>query len=230
MKIPDNIFGKDREAELKKYLEESKRQPEVKEQPKPQINLEGFDKGDYIYLPNHNLYVSKQRTHFNEDWYKAHESLNSEGARMLNLREFADFLAILKNGNADFKRLYKEITEVRDPWRAEWLDASFKTLKNADQISYNHRIINGKLAPQNKEPLEACLMEDCKVDLGSFNKQGFPTTKGSDFDYWYPRDGAVAGFYAGSGGAGLDCDRGPRYSGSRDGGPVLGVRQARAKI
>ncbi len=120
---------------------------------------------------------------------------------------------------------YKEITEVRDPWRAEWLDASFKTLKNAVQISYNHRIINGKLLPQNQEPLEACLMEDCKVDLGRFNKQGFPTQKGSDFYYWRPVEGYVARFSAFSVRAFLDCYGNPRGS-----DPGLGVRSARAKI
>ncbi|MBI2672821.1 hypothetical protein HYX19_01035, partial [Candidatus Woesearchaeota archaeon] len=78
---------------------------------------------NYIFMPQHNLYVAKERSHFNEDWYQAHKALHSEGARMLTLREFTDFLILLRNGNDEFQKIYKDITELRLDWRAEWLDA-----------------------------------------------------------------------------------------------------------
>ncbi|MBI2672996.1 hypothetical protein HYX19_01940, partial [Candidatus Woesearchaeota archaeon] len=108
---------------------------------------------DYIFMPQHGLYVAKERSHFNENWYDAHKALHQERARMLTLREFADFLILLRNGNDEFQKIYKDITEVRKPWRAEWLDADFKVVINTLHINYNHRIVNGNLQPQNSEPL-----------------------------------------------------------------------------
>ncbi len=214
-------FGKPVEGSYQRYLDGIKDPVQGNTIP-PQ----GINSGDYIFMPQHNLYVAKERTHFNEDWYKSHEALHSEGARMLTLREFADFLILLRSGNDEFQKIYKAITEARKPWRAEWLDADFKVINNSDtlHINYNHRTINSKLKPQNSESLESCLMEDCGVDLTSFNRQGLPTRKGNDFNYWFPRKGAVAGFFALSDGASLYCGRGPRNSYS-----VLGVRSAREK-
>ena len=184
-------------------------------------SLEGVNLGNYIFMPQHNLYVAKKRRHFNKNWYDSHKALYSEKARMLTLREFIDFLALLKNGNAEFKNLYNEITEVRSPYRAEWIDADFKVANDKLYINYNHKIFGGEVKPQNSDLIEKCLMEDCKVDIGSFNRQGLPTKKGNDFSYWYPRsdNNSVAGFGAFSGGAGLCCCWDPRGSGAE-----LGVR------
>ena len=212
-------FGKPVEGSYQRYLDGIKDPVQGNTNP-PQ----GINSGDYIFMPQHNLYVAKERTHFKEDWHKAHKALHSEGARMLNLREFADFLILLRNGNDEFQKIYKDITEVRKEWMAEWLDADFKVVSDKLHINYNHRTVNGNLQPQNSESLESCLMKDCKVDLTSFNRQGLPTRKGNDFNYWFPRNGAVARFCAFSGWAYLSCSRGPRDSGSG-----LGVRSAREK-
>ncbi len=208
------------------------------ENPKQEIvekttSIKGVNLSDYILLPSHDIYVAKERTLQGKDWYEAHEELHKQDARMLTLKEFADFLLLLKSGNAEdglgskiskseLDNLYLNITEVRNPYRAEWLDANFKVINGDLHINYNHRIVNKKLIPKNSEPLETCVMKNCKVDLSSFNKQGLPTKKGTDFNYWCPVNGNVARFVAGAGWAYLYCGG---YPDSSDGD--LGVRLAR---
>jgi len=94
----------------------------------------------------------------------------------------------------ELRRIYNEIAEVRDPWRAEWLDADFKVINEILHINYNHRTVNAELKPQNSEPLENCLMEnktpgiDLEAWLKNANRQGLPPTnikKGSLY-YWHP--------------------------------------------
>ena len=196
-------------------------------QTKVPTSLEGINLENYVFMPQHNLYVAKERSHFNKNWFDAHKALHQENARMLTLREFIDFLILLKNGNAEFKTLYNEITEVRDPYRAEWIDADFKVANDKIYMNYNHKIFSGEVKAQSSDKLEKCLMEDCKVDLMSFNRQGLPTKKGNDFSYWFPRsdNNSVAGFGANSDVAFLRCDGGPGCSDSS-----LGVRAVRAKI
>mgnify|MGYP001578564879 CR=1 FL=1 len=125
--------------------------------------------------------------------------------------------------------------QVREPWRAEWLDADFKYLdakghqvasdkKGTLSINYKHQLKNGVLVPQYGGSLETCLMEDRKIGLASMNKQGLPTKEGNDFDYYSPRkdNNSVARFWASSVRAGLYCYGGPAYSYSS-----LGVRHVR---
>jgi len=165
----------------------------------------------------------------------------------LNSRQYIDFINLLRSGKAfngeknkidtkELENILKEILELRDPWRSEWLDADFKYLdNNGNQVEsskkgdlwiYNNHILDadGNLIPKNKEKLKSYLMEDCKIDLSTCNKNGMPMTKGNDINYGYPRknNNSVAGFFAVSSGAGLDCCGGSRcsYSG-------LGVRSAK---
>ena len=49
--------------------------------------------------------------------------------------------------------VYDEIFTVRSPYRAEWLDANFKVVKDRLHMNYNHKIIGGALKPQNSEQL-----------------------------------------------------------------------------
>ena len=63
------------------------------------------------------------------------------------------------------KRIFNDIYEKRDPYRAEWLDADFKVINEVLYINYNHRLINGVLKPQNSEKLEDYLMKDKEIDL-----------------------------------------------------------------
>ncbi|MDP4012580.1 MAG: hypothetical protein Q8R00_03165 [Candidatus Nanoarchaeia archaeon] len=263
MKIPDNIFGKDREAELKKYLEESK-VPKVETQPeskiipaiipasnisnkKEYIILEGKTYGSYSYP---DLLVSANVVHHNNNWHKTQEILHNEGNFMLTIRQYVDFLNLITTGKpfdasgnrvdrAKLAKIVDEILTVRSPYRAEWLDAKFRKqskglLRRSELVvDYGHMFVNGQSQPKYSEPLEECLMEDRTpgINLDDWLEratiQGLPPRdiKQGDLYYWYPRDGSVAGFVAGSGRAFLDCYWDPRSS-----GPELGVRQARAKI
>ena len=167
----------------------------------------------FIYVPSINIYVAKERKYFNHDWAKAHEALKAEDSRMLRIPEFISFINYLtQNPSEENTGIYNDITQVRDPWRAEHLDAYFEK-RNKDLY-----ILTGNKSKAEK--LESCLMEDCQADIfGSANSQGLPTLKKEGFHYWSPRDKFVARFDAYSDGAYLACDWGPS-----DADPVLGVR------
>lgn len=160
----------------------------------------------------------------------------------LTIRQFADFLNELRKGidgekvyngrgkPADRDRLrtaYNEITEVREPWRAEHFDAKF----GDKTITYH--LIETDGTREVTEPLSDALMEDRTpgIDLDSWLKtadeHGLPTSKTENgkLYYLYPRNGAVAWFNAGSDGAGLICDGVPDIRCGR-----LGVRVVRKKI
>ena len=233
MKLPDKVFGINTQEAYKKYLEDSgKRKPRKTKDPTPS---KAVDAGDYVYMPQHKLYVAKRRSHLGENWSQAHKALHQEDARMLTLIEFSDFLKLLKAGNDEFKAIYGDITEVRNPYRAEWLDADFKTAGNKLKINYNHRTINGKLKPKNSELLEDCLMENktpgISLDywLSNPTSQGLPRADIGDGSlyYWAPMrdDKSVARFDADSGRAGLGCNGDPADSDSG-----LGVRAAKIKV
>src|SRR3989344_1391584 len=145
---------------------------------------------DYIYIPSINLYIAKQRTLQGKRWTDAHVELQSQNLRMPTIPEFIAFVKYLKQGypnRAEADSILDDILTVRSQYRGGWLDADFKVINKILRINYNHKAVNGILKPMNSEPLEACLMKDCKVDLASFNRQGLPTKAGNDFSYWFPR-------------------------------------------
>lgn len=124
------------------------------------------------------------------------------------------------------RKMFDEIWGVREPWRAEWLDARFVE-DGGMKMLYGHELdVNSNLNPQYNEPLEDCLTEDNLVNVRSANRQGMFTKSSDkgDFYFYYPRDGAVARFDAFSDGALLCCDRNPS-----DRITSLGVRAVRAK-
>ena len=240
MKIPDHIFGQPVEGALERYLKKSKEKEEPPSvQPTSSNSIQEVNLRDYILLPQHNLYVAKQVSYHGKNWYDAHDALHKHNARMLTIKEFVDFLQLLKSGNAkdglnqklpedEVNALYDYITEKKDPSRYEWLDANFKVINGVLHINYYHQTVNRELKPQKSEPLEKCIMKDRYVNLSSANIQGLPTQKSrnQDFYYWHPLtdNNSVAGFFASSVRAYLDCSRDPR--GSRS---ALGVRPAREK-
>ena len=117
-----------------------------------------------------------------------------------------------------------DILTRRDPYRAEWLNASFVKTGNIWTINYAHKISGGFVQPTVSETLETCLMEVGFVDLFSASRQGLPTRKSANQDiYFYPplsEGNSVAGFGAGSGGVYLGCGRNPQSYGTG-----LGVRK-----
>jgi len=184
---------------------------------------EGTEKtstSDFVYVPATGLYVARERSHKGLNWNESHEALSQEGARMITIPEFAEFLKYLKgNPSAENTETYNDVTQVRSPWRAEWLDACFEKRGRQWNISTGNR--------SKTEKLEGALMKDrtpgISIDswLENPDSSGLPRQdidKG-DLYYWSPRDGAVARFDADSDGTGLGCDWYPSYGYS-----VLGVR------
>ena len=169
---------------------------------------------NFIYMPSISLYVAKERSLHGKNWFEAHKELQKNGERMLTLPEFVE---VLKYTKENHKEIYNEITEVRSPWRSEWLDADFKLEDNILYINSNHILDKkGNLVPQNSEILDKnTLMKDKTPGISIENwlenptKQGFPTkfVKSGDLYYWYPKsdNNSVAGFCAYDVRAGLHC-------------------------
>ncbi|MBS3118765.1 hypothetical protein J4417_03750 [Candidatus Woesearchaeota archaeon] len=203
--------------------------------------LEGKEHGSYSYP---DLLVAKTLSHHGKNWYQSHEALHQEGMSMPTLRQFVDFLNLLKSGKAfdgkgqqvssgELEAILKEITEQRNLYRAEWLDADFKVINNVSHINYAHQTINGKLQPKYSEPLQGWLMEDKQIDLEDYLKratfQGLPPVdvKSGRVYYWklLSDNNSVAGFWAVADRVDLGCRRNPQYSDT-----AIGVRRAQAKI
>jgi len=187
-------------------------------------------------------------THYigNINWSEALKLNLRIGGKTLNLRQGIDFLADLKDGAESRKTLYyasgrvipirilesvyNEIVEVRDLYRAEWFDADFKVVNGVLHINYDHQLgAKGVLTPRFSEPLESYLGgQGVKVSLSEFNRQGLATKKNGrgEILYWkpLPDNNSVAGFYAISVRALLDCNGDPSGRGAG-----LGVRQVRKK-
>ncbi|MBI2003887.1 hypothetical protein HYS72_00280 [Candidatus Pacearchaeota archaeon] len=191
------------------------------EKSEPKAKTQEFNKDDLIYVPSIDIYVDKERTHLGKKWFEAHKLLQEQGNRMLIIPEFIEFLKYTQENHKD---IYNEITEVRNPWRSEWLDADFKVKNKKLYINYNHKLdLNGNLIPKNSEILNKnTLMEDKMPGISLENwlknptKQGLPNKniKSGDLSYWYPRsnNNSVAWFYANVGWAGFDCNWYPSNS------------------
>jgi len=209
------------------------------------MKAEGLDLSKFLILDGRigsypDLYIAKLKTNFGLEKYDAHKSLYETDSDLFMTvpRMLMDLISDLKSGKQLYagngkkinskgsEQILDEIVGLRNPLRGEWLDAEFKVVNNKLHINYNHRFVNGQLKPQNSEPLEDCLMEDCYIDILSANRQGLPARRSNSKGvyYRYPRNGALAGFVAGSGGADLICYRDPRGSCS-----WLGVRVAKNK-
>ncbi len=183
---------------------------------------------EYIHIPSLNIDFETKRTLLGKNWYETHNELLSNGKSMPTPREFIESLKYIKENNPE---LYREITEERNPWKANWLDADFKVKDGKLYINYNHFLDNnGVLVPKNSEVLDKnTLMRDKTPGISledyilkNHTSQGLPSkkVKSGDLYYWYPRsdDNSVAGIYADSGDVGLDC-----YGDPSDGVSGLGV-------
>ncbi len=176
------------------------------------------DLDDFIYVPSINLYVAKQKTHLGENWFNCHKELQKNNKRMLIVPEFNEFLEYAK---INFPEIYNEITEIREPWRAEYLDASFE-FKNKKLYINSAHVLNSKgdLIPMNSEILnENTLMQDKEPGISlenlleSSTNQGFPNknVKSGSLYYRYPRsnNNSVVRFNVDNHRAYLLCDRNP---------------------
>ncbi|MBI2667179.1 hypothetical protein HYX17_00225 [Candidatus Woesearchaeota archaeon] len=209
------------------------------------IKAEELDLSRFIILDGRigcypDIYLAKERTRFGLKWYDSHKVLHETDSNlsMESPIMLIDLISDLRsgkklyNGNGtkmgskESEQILDEIVGVRKPLRGEWLNASFEIVKGHGlYLKSNYRFIDGKLVPEHNEPLEQCIMEDCRVNLLSANRQGFPMRKDSDgVSYFYPRHGAVAMFDAYSDGTILYCDGDTQFS-----GPALRVRVAKNK-
>jgi hypothetical protein len=190
-------------------------------------SLDGFD-----YISSINLYVAREKTNFGKNWFECHKELRANGERMLTPIESIEFL---KYAKINLPEVYKDITEVRAPWRAEWIDADFKVKGKDLYFNYNHVLDSrGNLIPANSEVLDKdTLMQDKRISLEDYlnenhTSQGLPSkkVKSGDLYYWYPRsdNNSVARFDADSDGASLSCGGGPSGESS-----ALGVRAAKQR-
>lgn len=186
-------------------------------------------------------------------WFDSLKANLLLGDSTLTLEEFNDFGRLLYKGmhekikvyNVSGKQLdskfleqvFYDITQVRNPWRAEWLDADFKVKGKDLYINYNHVLgADGNLIPRNSELLNRnTLMQDRTPGISlenwldsSHTKQGLPSkkVKSGKLSSWYPRsdNNSVAGFNADSDWANLFCSS---YPSGRDSG--LGVRAAKQR-
>ncbi len=230
--FPDKIFGIDTKAAYDRIMNA----PDIKpEEEKLEDKLEteektGVDKNisphlsEYIHLPSHNIFVAKEVTLKEKNWYTSHEAAQDLNGRMLTLREFIDFLLLLKSGDAKdgegnpisksvLTHMYRKIVDTHEPYRGEWLDARFTKSRGDLIINYNHKkLITGRLRsllPTKLERTLEHLRSNSLVDLNQFNKQGLPEKAGSDFFYSSPKEGLVASFSCSSVFAGLDCRKDP---------------------
>jgi hypothetical protein len=219
IEMPKVIFGVQVEGAIERMLAgKTEEQPEtVSQQIGP--NVEGF-----IPIPGLELYFAKQRTHLGEDWNKTHLSLSAEGLRMPTVDEFRKTLKYFKESqDRELQALYEEITQVREPWRANWLDADFKVVNGVLHINYNHRMQNGTLTPRNSEPLATDTLMTNKSPgislenwLANATSQGLPKQDIAEGRLYYyapmSDNNSVAGFSASSGRADLGCNGSPSDS------------------
>ncbi len=231
-KIPEKFMGEDGKTNYERVMRGENKKTEEQT---PIAQPTKKDLADFIYVPSINLYVAKQRTHFGKNWFDCHKELQKNNERMLIIPEFIEFLKYTK---INFPDIYKDITEVRNPWRAEWLDADFKVINEKLHVNYNHILDkNGNLTPKNSELLNSnTLMQDKtpRINLENYlnnfhTHQGLPNKNvgPGDLYYWYPRsdNNLVARFFADSDRAVLGCYRYPSAAGSS-----LGVRRCKAGL
>ena len=164
----------------------------------------------------------------------------------LNLRRYVDFLKELREGFLGRKILrdaagndihprrlsevYGEITEVRNPWRSEWLNDRYSTNKKKMRVAYEFVNAQGMLE-EVTEALDPYLTQNKTpgIDLNDWldraTVQGLPpedVASGSLY-YWPPVKDRVVRFDADADGAFLICDRDPQSSGA-----AIGVRLSAA--
>jgi hypothetical protein len=184
---------------------------------------------NFVYVPSINLYVAKERTHLGKNWSNCNKLLQSERSKMLSPIEFVEFLEYTKT---NLPELYKEITELRSPCRAEWLDADFKFKGNKLYINTHTFDSRGNIVPHSELLDKDTLMKNRQISLEdltvNYTPQGLPSKKIKDGDsyYWHPRrdNNSVAWFSADSDGAYLGCGRDPSLQFSS-----LGVRAAKQR-
>ena len=123
---------------------------------------------------------------------------------MLTIRQFVDFLKLLKSSNLDYSNGQKiseeEEARLLNEIRSEWIDAEFMDREGELYITYHKINSKGDIA-KVEEPLQICLMDDRKIDLSSWlentTKQGLPLkeVKNGSLNYEHPEANSVVSFH-----------------------------------
>ena len=179
-------------------------------------------KSNYLEIESIGLAVPKENILYGKNFYETQETLHKDKTKILTPYEFREFLKEAKEKDTE---LYNSITQVKSPWRAEWIDAKFDQKGNDWFVTYNAFDEKGNISEKQEKLDKETLMQDktpgISIDswLNDSTKQGLPkkSIKSGDLYYWNPRDGAVARFLAGENGASLDCYVSPLYAGSNRG-------------
>ena len=213
IEIPTTRSGIDNRAAYRKFVEEGDKVPETSGEGTrtSQVipNKEGM-----IYVLSVNVYFAKERSHLGLNWNETYEALASEGKRMPTIPEFRNYLKYLSEDsdlNNGFQEIYDEITKVREPWRAEWIDAYFEKRKDGFYVLTGNKTKSEKLEDYLTSDKTPGINLDDWVYGTNVTNQGLPKTKSKkgDLYYWYPRNERVARFDASSAWAGLGCYRSP---------------------
>ena len=246
IEIPDNFLGEPIEGAYEAFEkgrgEKSKGLVAKSEGVIGRLILNIKNPEDYIILPGRthqgqngsysypDILVSVKRIPVKNNWYEIQEMLHKEGKQMLNIRQFVDFLNLVKSGNLynakgdriDFElaqKLDKDLFKRNSPKTGELLDAFF--IKE-DEIQYDHRTSGKRLEATVSERIENPMtrqfayspMNSVSFDgwLKKANYQGLPTDlcgRGS-LGYMRPEEGRVAFYSVDSNGFDLTCDLDPR--------------------
>ena len=186
-------------------------------------NTEGL-----IYVPELDLHFTEERILLGKNWQTTKDTLKTQGMAMPTPFQFRAFLKHLRDSK-EHQELYEDITEIRDPYRAEWLNARFNEREDGMYIISEDALIKGKYKDQEIK-LGNCLMNDRQISLDEYldstTLHGLPPANipNGNLNYWCPRDEvSFAGFIGVSGRAGLSCIRDHNYLDSCRG--VFGARK-----
>ncbi len=162
---------------------------------------------------------------------QANDLVIGAGYYPLNLRLFADFLRMVREGAYENKDVFdakgqkikserlrfidEEITKVRSPYRGRWVSDKYEEREDGVYVSF---YVMRNIVDEGLD--EGTLMEDRipGINMDSWIKnpvnQGNPNKKvtGGSLYYWMPGGGAVARFGADSDRAYLVCDWNPQFS------------------
>ena len=193
------------------------------EDPKNWIILPRNDKVGNSSYPS--LLVSIKREYSDKTWEECQKLLHENNEFMLTIRQFVDFLNLLKSEEVFYAdgeivsksvavKILNEIMKVKSPWRAEWLDAKFVDRKGKLCIDYHKINDNGDII-EIIEPLQDCLMDNKLpgISLDSWleeaTDQGLPLKNigNGNLYYWKPIITAVSRFLANSDRVSMNCNR-----------------------